>query len=38
MTLSTLLVEDDQDLADSICEYLRLKSVSVEHATMGLTV
>ncbi|WP_458576086.1 response regulator transcription factor [Aliamphritea spongicola] len=35
MTLSTLLVEDDQDLADSICEYLRLKSVSVEHANNG---
>ena len=35
MTLSTLLVEDDQDLADSICEYLRLKSISVDHANNG---
>ncbi len=35
MTLTALLVEDDQDLADSICEYLRLKSISVEHASNG---
>lgn len=36
MTLSTLLIEDDLDLAQTVIDYLELESIQCDHASNGV--